>query len=140
MMKQALQTLSVFFVLSLPGCGTNVAALLETDSELAWQIEDTVRTAEDRNITAMNSYYDAETEKTQDCRTLYHNAEAQIDLGLSGSAVPIFEQFWGDLMLLGALLIPVSHVEDCARAIKRYEFEYSALSDRLASSEGAASE
>ncbi len=140
MMKRILQTLSVFFVFSLLGCGTNIAALLETDSELAWQIEDAVRTAEDRNITAMNSYYDAETEKTQDCRTLYHNAEAQIDLGLSGSAVPIFEQFWGDLMLLGALLIPVPQVEDCARAIKRFELEYSALNDRLAGTEGAASE
>jgi hypothetical protein len=137
MMKQVLQTVSVFLVFSLPGCGTNIAALLETDSELAWQIEDAVRTAEDRNIMTMTSYYDAETEKVQVCRTLYRNAEAQIDLVLSGSAVPIFEQFWGDLMLLGALLIPVSHVEDCARAIKRFELEYSALSDRLAGSQGA---
>ncbi len=139
-MKQVLQTLIGFFVFSLTVCGTNIATLLETDSELAWQVEDAVRTAEDRNIAAMNSYYDAETEKTQDCRTLYHNAEAQIDLGLSGSAVPIFEQFWGDLMLLGALLIPVPQVEDCARAIKRFELEYSALNDRLAGTEGAASE
>jgi hypothetical protein len=137
MIKRVLQALSVFLVFSLPGCGTNIAKLFETDSELAWQIEDAVRTAEDRNITAMNSYYDAETEKLQVCRTLYHDAEAQIDLGLSGGAVPIFEKFWGDLMLLGALLFPVSHVEDCARAIKRFELEYSALSDRLAGSEGA---
>ena len=140
MMKQVIQTLSVFFVFSLTGCGTNIATLLETDSELAWQVEDAVRTAEDRNITAMNSYYDAETEKVRVCRTLYRNAEAQIDLGLSGSAVPIFEQFWGDLMLLGALLLPVPQVEDCARAIKRFELEYTALSDRLAGTEGAASE
>jgi hypothetical protein len=137
MMKRAIQTLSVFFVFSLPGCGTNIAALLETDSELAWQIEDAVRTAEDRNITAMNSYYDAETEKVHVCQPLYRSAEEQIDLGLSGGVVPIFEQFWGDLVLLGALLIPVSHVEDCARAIKRFELEYSALSDRLAGAEGA---
>ena len=39
--------------------------------------------------------------------------------------------------MLGALLFPVSHVEDCARAIKRFELEYSVLSDRLAGSEGA---
>ncbi len=137
MMKQVIQTLIGFFVLSLPGCGTNVAALLEADSELAWQVEDAVRTAEDRNITAMNSYYDAETEKFHVCQPLYRSAEAQIDLGLSGGFVPVLEQLWGDLMLLGALLIPVPQVEDCARAIKRYELEYTALSDRLAGSEGA---
>ncbi len=63
MMKQVIQTFIGFFVFSLTGCGTNITTLLETDSELAWQVEDAVRTAEDRNITAMNSYYDAETEK-----------------------------------------------------------------------------
>jgi hypothetical protein len=137
MMKQVIQTFIGFLVFSLTGCGTNVAALLEADSELAWQVEDAVRTAEDRNITAMYSYYDAETEKLDVCQPLYRNAEAQIEIGLHGNAVPIFEQFWGDLLLLGALLFPVPQVEDCARAIKRFELEYTALSDRLAGSEGA---
>ncbi len=137
MMKQVIQTLIGFFVFSLTGCGTNIATLLETDSELAWQVEDAVRTAEDRNITAMNSYYDAETEKLDVCQPLYRNAEAQIEFGLHGIVVPVFEQFWGDLVLLGALLFPVPQVEDCARAIKRLELEYTALSDRLAGSEGA---
>jgi len=140
MMKQVIQISIVCLLLVLPGCGTNVVALLEADSELAWQVEDAVRTAEDRNITAMYSYYDAETEKLDVCQTLYRKAEAQIEFGLLGNVVPVFEQFWGDLVLLGALLFPVPQVENCARAIKRFELEYSALNDRLAGTEGVASE
>ena len=131
MMIRAVQTLIVLFALSLTGCGTNIVALLEDDSQLAWQVEEVVRTAEDRNMTPMNGYYDAESQKLQFCHPLYRKAEAQIDLGLRGSGASILDRFWGDLMLLGALLIPVPEIEECARAIKRYESEYSALSDRL---------
>ena len=122
-MIRAVQTLIVLFALSLTGCGTNIVALLEDDSQLAWRVEEVVRTAEDRNMTAMTDYYDAESEKFLICRPLYRTAAAQIYLGLRGSGASNFQQFWGDLMLLGALLIPVSQVEECARAIKHYESE-----------------
>ncbi len=133
MMIRAVQTLIVLFALSLTGCGTNIVALLEDDSQLAWEAEEAIRTAEDRNITSTNGYYDAETEKLQFCQPLYRKAEAQIDLGLRGSGASIFDRFWGDLMLLGALLIPVPEIEECARTFKRYEAEYFSLSDRIGS-------
>ncbi len=132
-MIRAVQTLIVLFALSLTGCGTNIVALLEDDSQLAWEAEEAIQMAEDRNIASTNGYYDAETEKLQFCRPLYRKAEAQIDLGLRGGGASIFDRFWGDLMLLGALLLPVPEIEECARAIKRYEAEYSALSDRIGS-------
>lgn len=140
MMNQAIRISIVFFMLCLTGCGTNIFALLETDSELAWQAEEVARTAENRNITTTNGYYDAETEKLHVCQPLYRNADSQIELGMRGRVAPVFERFWGDLLVLGALLVPVPQVEDCARAIERYEFEYFALSDRLGGLEGRGDE
>ncbi len=133
MMIRAVQTLIVLFALSLTGCGTNIVALLEDDSQLAWQAEEAVQMAEDRSITSTNGYYDAEAEKLQFCQPLYRKAEAQIDLGLRGGGASHLDRFWQDLMLVGALLIPVPEIEECSRAIKRYEAEYSALSDRIGS-------
>lgn len=140
MMNHTIRICLTFFALCLPGCGTNIFSLLETDSELAWQAEEVVRTAEDRDIATMNGYYDAEIEKLQVCQPLYRNAEAQIELGMRGRVAPVLDRFWGDLMVLGALLMPVPQVEDCARAIERYEVEYLALSDRLGGHDGPGDE
>ena len=140
MMDHTIRISVLFFMFCLPGCGTNIFALLQTDSELAWQAEEVARTAEDRNITTMNGYYDAETEKLQVCQPLYRNADSQIELAMRGRVAPVLDRFWGDLMVLGALLVPVPQVEDCARAIERYEVESLALSDRLGGHEGRGDE
>lgn len=140
MMNRLIQTSIVIVALSLPGCGTNIVALFESDSQLAWQVEEVVRAAEDRNLATMNGYYDAESEKLHVCQPLYRKADAQIELGLRGRAAPVADRFWADLMILSALLVPVPQVEDCARALERYEFEYLALSDRLGGSEGSRNE
>jgi hypothetical protein len=130
-MKRPTRLVATFFSLSLAACGTNVSALLEEDSRLVWQAEETVQAAEVRSLDAMAAYYQAEAEKLVHCEPLYRKAGAEIDLALHWGGRSIFDQFVGDLALLGALLIPVPEVESCARALERFRSEYAAVSDRI---------
>ena len=133
MTQRAFQTLAVLLVLGLTGCGTNIPKLLQDDSKLAWEGEEAILLAEDQNLSVTNAYYDAETEKYHSCRPIYRAADERIERESGGNQTSLLDQFLGDLMLLGALLVPVPEIEDCAQAVERYQRAYVALTDQTGS-------
>lgn len=127
-------------ILALPGCGTNVPALLEADSELAWEAEDLMAEAEQRRLLELGSYQEAHATKEDLCEPLYNRAQTRIDDGMSGQDLTVTERFWSDLMIVGALIIPVSSVEQCAAAFDRYQSAHASLFDRVQNPDGTSIE
>jgi hypothetical protein len=118
-------------VLALAGCGTDVPALLEADSELAWEAEDLMAEAERKRLAELESYQEAHATKEDLCEPLYSKAQTRIDDGMSGKDLPVTERFWSDLMIVGALIFPVGAVEQCAAAFERYQSAHNSLADRV---------
>jgi hypothetical protein len=112
--------------------------LLEDESDLAWEIDQTLARAADLETGWENTVYEAEAAKLAACRFLYTGAWNRIAATRAGGKRSVFARLWSDLKLFGALLFPITPVERCAMAQKRYTQAYRALRRRLEAMEGVA--
>ena len=127
--------LLTLILLASAGCGTNVPALLEQDSDLAWEAEDLMVEAERQRLTELENYQEAHAIKEDLCEPLYSRAHDRIDNGMSGNDLLVTERFWSDLMIVGALIFPVDSVEQCADAFGRYQSVHSTLLHQVRNSD-----
>ncbi len=122
-------------ILCLPiltgGCGTNVPALLESESRLQWQAEETLATAELQGRGWEEPYTHAEAAKAERCEPLYDGVMQRVDAAYSDDGLSFGDHFWADLQLVGALVLPIRSVEDCAAAHRELEAEHGSLQARL---------
>ncbi len=119
-------------ITTLCGCGTNVGALLEAESELAWQVEQSLSAAAAREPGMGDALYAAEAAKLDACDPLYAGFRARLLPGQPGAKTGFAERFWLDLQILAALLLPIEAVERCWMAYRDYESEHEILRQRLA--------
>ncbi len=115
----------------LCGCGTNVAALLEAESELAWQVEQTLSIAAARAPGMGDAVYAAEAAKLDACDPLYAGFRQRLLPRQPGTQTGLAKRFWLDLQILTALLLPIEAVERCWMAYRDYEKEHEILRQRL---------
>lgn len=133
-----MRSLLLVLCLSLAGCGTHISTLLEDESDLAWEIDRTLARAADLERGWENAVYEAEAAKLAACGFLYTGAWNRIAATRAGGKRSFLARLWSDLKLFGALLFPITPVERCAMAQKRFSQVYRSLRHRLETIEGGA--
>jgi hypothetical protein len=132
------RSLLLVLCLALAGCGTHVSTLLEDESDLAWEVDQTLARAANLNLGWEDAVYEAEAAKLAACQFLYTGAWNRIAATRAGGKRSFLNRLWSDLKLFGALVFPITPVERCALAQKRYTRLYRSLRDRVETMEGAA--
>ena len=116
---------------ALQGCGTDAITLLRDDNELTWQAELVLAEAEELPLEVEETYYQADSDKTEACRPIYRSVKYRFERELLGETPSFAKSLGNDFMLLVALIVPVGPVANCAEAYEQYRERHLALRERV---------
>lgn len=122
----------------LAGCGSDVKALMAQNSELFWDGEQTIATADEtgRHPELVAAVYRTEAAKEDACQFIMDGATERMEQK-DPTTPALWDGFVSDLGQLIALLVPIPMVENCAAAQAAYRKSLDDLRQRLDAEEAA---
>ena len=110
--------------LALAGCGTNLQALMDEQNRLDWQVAEVLADDSGRPPGLDQRLLEAETAKIDACEPLYSSVMQRVDRSYEADGLSFGERFFADLQVLGALLVPIPSIENCAAAQEEFAQSY----------------